>query len=93
MNANRAKNRNFIALAAAVIVAVSACSTAFAENRGTAKQRAACTPDVFRLCYSSIPSVNAIIACMQQKKDQLSPDCREVFSAIDIDIDRGPRAA
>jgi hypothetical protein len=46
---------------------------------GTAQQRAACTPDVFRLCSSSIPSVSAIIACMEAKKSQLSPSCRAVF--------------
>jgi hypothetical protein len=91
MKANRTKNRNFIALAIAAILAVSTCSTAFAEDRGTAEQREACTPDVLRLCYSSIFSVKAIISCMQEKKDQLSPPCRKVFSAIEMD--RGPRLA
>ena len=47
---------------------------------GTAKERAACTPDVFRLCSSSIPSVSAIIACMESKKSQLSPACRAAFN-------------
>lgn len=91
MNANRTRNRNFIALAVAAVVAVSTCSTAFAENRGTADQREACTPDVLRLCYSSIFSVKAIISCMEEKKDQLSPACRKVFSAIELG--RGPRLA
>jgi hypothetical protein len=47
---------------------------------GTAEPRAACTPDVFRLCSSSIPSVSAIISCMEAKKSQLSPGCRAAFN-------------
>jgi hypothetical protein len=43
---------------------------------GTADQRAACTPDVFRLCSSEIPNVSNIIACMKAKKSSLSPACR-----------------
>jgi hypothetical protein len=35
---------------------------------------------VFRLCSSSIPSVSAIIACMEAKKSQLSPACRAAFN-------------
>jgi hypothetical protein len=90
MNANRPKNRNFIALAAAVVLAVSTCSTAFAETRGTPEQREACTPDVLRLCLSSTYSVKAIVACMRQKKDQLSPACRKFIVGA---LDRGPFAA
>jgi hypothetical protein len=47
---------------------------------GTADERAACTPDVFRLCSSEIPSVSKIIACMKAKKSQLSPKCRAAFN-------------
>jgi hypothetical protein len=47
---------------------------------GTSSERAACTPDVFRLCSSAIPSVSAIIACMEAKKSQLSPGCRAAFN-------------
>jgi hypothetical protein len=87
MNTNSQKNRNFLALAAALVLTVSTVSTAFAENRGTAEQREACTPDVMRLCMSSVYSVDAIVSCMQKNKSQLSPQCRAVFSAID----RGPK--
>jgi hypothetical protein len=48
---------------------------------GTADERAACTPDVFRLCSSEIPNVTKIIACMKAKKSQLSPKCRAAFNA------------
>jgi hypothetical protein len=46
---------------------------------GTADERAACTPDVFRLCSSEIPNVDRIIACMKAKKTSLSPACKLVF--------------
>ena len=46
---------------------------------GTESERAACTPDVFRLCSSEIPNVDRIIACMKAKKASLSPPCRLVF--------------
>ena len=46
---------------------------------GTAEQRAACTPDVFRLCSAEIPNVDHIVACMKAKKASLSPACRVVF--------------
>ena len=47
---------------------------------GTADERAACTPDVFKLCSSEIPNVTKIIACMKAKKSQLSPKCRAAFN-------------
>ena len=47
---------------------------------GTADERAACTPDVFRLCSSEIPSVSAIIACLKKEKAKLSPACRAAFN-------------
>jgi hypothetical protein len=48
---------------------------------GTEDQRAACTPDVFRLCSSEIPSVDRIVACLQREKPHLSDGCRAVFSS------------
>ena len=48
---------------------------------GTAEEREACTPDVFRLCSSEIPNVDKIIACMKAKKSKLSPKCKAVFNA------------
>lgn len=46
---------------------------------GTDDQRAACTPDVFRLCSSEIPSVDRIVACLKKQRTSLSPGCQAVF--------------
>jgi len=51
------------------------------EATVTAEERAACRPDVFRLCASAIPSVKAIVACMKRERPQLSPACAAVFDA------------
>jgi hypothetical protein len=69
-------------LAAGVAVA-AACfcnTTAFAqENLGTAEQRAACTPDAFKLCMSYIPDPSKVEGCLRQNKTDLSAACRAVF--------------
>jgi len=64
----------------AVALAVTLQSTA-SFALGSAEQRAACTPDVFRLCSSEIPNVDRIIACLKKEKSNLSPGCQAVFSA------------
>jgi hypothetical protein len=48
---------------------------------GTEAERAACTPDVVRLCGSEIPDVDRIIACMKAKRASLSTPCRLVVDA------------
>jgi len=48
---------------------------------GTDDQRAACTPDVFRLCGADIPNVDRIVACLKKEKPNLSKDCKAVFNA------------
>ena len=48
---------------------------------GTGEQRAACTPDVFRLCGAQIPNVDAIVACLKRERANLSADCKAVFEA------------
>ena len=45
----------------------------------TPEQQQACTPDAMRLCGEFVPNVDAITACMIQKKAQLSPQCRAFF--------------
>jgi hypothetical protein len=65
----------------AVIVAAS-FGNAFAvaqENRGSPEQRAACTPDAFRLCASYIPDAANVEACLRQRRSDLSDACRAVF--------------
>ncbi len=47
----------------------------------TAEERAACTPDVFRLCSSSLPSVNRVIACMKRNRPNLSVACSAAVDA------------
>jgi hypothetical protein len=48
---------------------------------GTDEQRAACTPDVFRLCSSEIPNIDRIVSCLKSKKSSLSVGCQAVFNA------------
>jgi hypothetical protein len=69
---------------ATVMVALLAGSSAvFAqegnEYRGTASQQAACTSDVFRLCWSEIPDVSRIVLCLKRERPRLSSGCRMVF--------------
>jgi hypothetical protein len=66
-----------IVLTVALLTAIS--GSLRAEEEGTAAQRAACTPDVFRLCAWHIPDHEAITKCLRQNKSKLNPKCREVF--------------
>jgi hypothetical protein len=61
------------------LTTILSTTTSFAL--GTDEQRAACTPDVFRLCSSEIPSVDRIVACLKAKKASLSAGCQAVFNA------------
>ena len=47
----------------------------------TRTERAACTPDVMRLCASQIPNVAAITVCLRQQRANLSAECRVVMDA------------
>jgi hypothetical protein len=49
----------------------------------TSEERAACTPDVWRLCASQIPSVEAIKLCLRRERASLSAACRLVMDAAD----------
>jgi len=63
-------------------IVLVAAMTSFATQSfalGSAEERAACTPDVFRLCSSEIPNVDRIVACMKRETPRLSPGCRAVF--------------
>lgn len=50
-----------------------------AAHSGTADEQAACTPDVLSLCLFEIPNEDRIVACLNRKRDQLSPACRKVI--------------
>jgi hypothetical protein len=58
---------------------VSHSSIAVAHS-GTAEEQAACTPDVFRLCFFEIPNEERIVACLNSKLSQLSPACHDVMA-------------
>ena len=57
----------------------SAAAQQGSEYRGTEQQRMACTPDVFRLCWSEIPNVSQIVACLIRERPRLSEGCRAAF--------------
>ena len=69
-----------IALLAFVLEAGSLGSGAQAQQPGTAAQKRACTPDVYRLCAGEIPNVRKITSCLRSNMSRLSPDCRAVFA-------------
>jgi hypothetical protein len=62
--------------AALGLLLVFAGANSASAYQGTAEQRRACTPDVYRLCAGEIPNVAAITACLQRKKGNLSAACR-----------------
>ena len=55
-------------------------TAALAQNRGSEQDQLACTPDVYNLCAQNIPDEDAIVACLQKHKAQLSAGCKAVFS-------------
>jgi hypothetical protein len=71
-----------------VIVLTFAAWTTASFAIGTAEQRAACTPDVFRLCSSAIPNVDRIVVCLKQQKSNLSKPCQAVMSSPVADAAR-----
>jgi hypothetical protein len=56
------------------------CASGAVAAPGTDAQRAACTPDVFRLCSSDIPNVERIVACLKRERPRLSTACQQVFN-------------
>ena len=58
---------------------ISHSGIAFAHS-GTADEQAACTPDVFRLCFFEIPNEDRIVACLNRNLSELSPACHDVMA-------------
>lgn len=59
---------------------VSMIAIAPASSAGYSyEEQEACTGDAFRLCSDYIPNIPRITACMQAKRDQLSPACAKMF--------------
>ena len=74
----------FATMLAVLIVGLSGVEATKAyANSGTADEQEACTPDVFRLCSSDIPSESRIVACLNRKKAQLSAACHAVIDKPD----------
>ncbi|AND92351.1 MULTISPECIES: hypothetical protein [Bradyrhizobium] len=67
------------ALAAASGLALAVLVHPGAGFAYTQEEQQACTPDAMRLCGEFVPNVDAITACMIQKKAQLSPQCKVFF--------------
>jgi hypothetical protein len=67
-------------IAAVSLVLTATLLAAPAWSQGTPQQRRACTPDVFRLCHSSIPDVDRITACLVSHQQDLSEACANVMS-------------
>ena len=73
-----------VALIASFALALEAASPSARveaqQQPGTAAQKRACTPDVYRLCAGEIPNVRKITSCLRSNMSRLSPDCRAVFA-------------
>jgi len=81
---NRMRSKLGSALCLAAVLSIGSGSALAQDDRFVndvdAKQRAACTPDVRRLCNQYVPDVTAIVACLKQQQANLSPACADVFS-------------
>jgi hypothetical protein len=59
----------------------------------SAEQRAACTPDAYKLCAQEIPNEHAVARCMLRKKPSLSPVCRRVVGELEAQYRAEQRAS
>ncbi|WP_375457266.1 hypothetical protein [uncultured Methylobacterium sp.] len=74
----------------AILSLLAGTAPVLAEATGA--QRAACTPDVWRLCASQIPDVGAIKTCLRRERAQLSASCRTVMDAADKPVQTAARS-
>src|SRR3954468_14072016 len=65
-------SRTFL-LAATLGIALAILVRPGAGFAYTQEEQQACTPDAMRLCGEFVPNVDAITACMIQKKSHLTP--------------------
>jgi hypothetical protein len=61
-------------VATALMLAMPTASQAY-----TVEQEEMCSGDAMRLCFSEIPNVDRITACMERQRESLSAGCRAVF--------------
>ena len=67
--------------AAAFALAVQGTHAQVSKYQITAEEQAACRPDAERLCLSTYPDEDRMIACMKANRTALSPACAPVFEA------------
>jgi hypothetical protein len=63
-------------IATTLVLALPTASQAY-----TIEQEEMCSGDAMRLCFSEIPNVDRITACMERQRESLSEGCRAVFEA------------
>lgn len=67
---------------AAVIAALSGGAfsvQAQTKQSGSAAEREACTPDVYKICEAAIPDEKRIVECLKKNRKLLSKACERVL--------------
>jgi hypothetical protein len=64
---------------ASSLLSIIGIAPASSEEGYSYEEQEACTGDAFRLCSEFIPDISRITACMEAKRDQLSPRCAKMF--------------
>jgi hypothetical protein len=72
------RNAMIAALGFALLALPSAAS---AEFKPSAELRSACMGDAFKLCSTSLFNMDSLLACLQAKKSEATPRCREQYDA------------
>lgn len=65
----------FVVLTMAAVLTASGALAA-----GTAEERAACSPDVRRLCKTAGTDQFVVLACLKQNRTKLSKACEKVLT-------------
>jgi hypothetical protein len=68
-------------------------TSGFAGPQPTAEQRAACSGDYFRFCFSPNPNAATVVACLKSHKPELSASCRALFDRHEAKLQNGPAPA
>jgi hypothetical protein len=74
-------------VATAFMLAMPTASKAY-----TVEQEEMCSGDAMRLCFSEIPNVERITACMERQRASLSEGCRAVFEVTTPAVTTAPPA-
>jgi hypothetical protein len=65
------------------VVIVGAMLAVLSASRAeTPEQRQACTDDAFQLCSDAMPDRERVFACLVEKRNLISPLCREGMAAF-----------